>query len=825
MPGKDGLGMGSSAAVAASREIRRTDASVLPRVETYRHAVVGLGCFIAYVLLSRSEFLLETNLGFTVWYPPLGLAFAAMLSVTPWYATVIVLGDCVSAILFYHQSPSSWSVLVSPVCIALTYAAAAALLRGPRRIDVRLCRRRDVMLYVGVALSASFLATAFGVAGLWADHTITRVQFWGAAVRWYSGDAIALLGVGPFFLIYVSPWISRYLAGNAVHQIPERGRRNSLSANPRQIMELLAQGLSIPLVLWAMFAKMLAPVQPYPLSLLPIIWMGMRHGIKRASAGILALTFGIVCAINLFRVDTSSLPKFGALMLIVSFTGLLVGSAASERQGMARELEQQASYLKSLIENSPVGIVVLSRDGHVETCNAAFETLFGFGPEELNRQCPGSVIVSDSECSPIRQVSLEVFNGRSVRQTVHYTRSDRVEFDLELNAVPLLRDGQVGAAYLIYKDITKRVKAEKATRLQAESLKNWVKELQRRNLEMTLLSEMGNLLLCCANAEEANQVVDRLARRLFPDAVSGVFYQLKSCRNMLEATASWGEPVSKSSFLVDSCWALRRGQPYWSAETAIPCSHTDSKAGTHDLCVPMMAQGEALGILYLCFPQPAALATPAAVEELRQSRQGLATAVAGQIALSLANLKLRDSLRDQSIRDPLTGLFNRRFMQESLDCELQRAARRQRPLSILFLDLDHFKRFNDNFGHEAGDLVLSSVADCFRRNFRGDDIICRFGGEEFAIILPEASTNDAAKRADAFRLQVSSLKLRLHDRPLDDVTISIGVATFPDHGANVETLLQHADRGLYESKASGRNRVTVAKMETVAPLAYRTAAE
>jgi len=193
--------------------------------------------------------------------------------------------------------------------------------------------------------------------------------------------------------------------------------------------------------------------------------------------------------------------------------------------------------------------------------------------------------------------------------------------------------------------------------------------------------------------------------------------------------------------------------------------------------------------------------------------------------LSLANLKLRDSLRDQSIRDPLTGLFNRRFMQESLDCELQRAARRQRPLSILFLDLDHFKRFNDNFGHEAGDLVLSSVADCFRRNFRGDDIICRFGGEEFAIILPEASTNDAAKRADAFRLQVSSLKLRLHDRPLDDVTISIGVATFPDHGANVETLLQHADRGLYESKASGRNRVTVAKMETVAPLAYRTAAE
>jgi diguanylate cyclase (GGDEF)-like protein/PAS domain S-box-containing protein len=454
----------------------------------------------------------------------------------------------------------------------------------------------------------------------------------------------------------------------------------------------------------------------------------------------------------------------------------------------------------------------------LETCNPSFETLFGFGLEQLNRRGLDPELASDSGDCPIRQASLEVFKGHSVRQTMHYTRSDRVEFDLELNAVPLLRDGQVDAAYLIYEDITQRVKAEKATRNQAESLKKWVRDLQRRNLEMTLLSEMGNLLLCCANADEANQVVDRIARQLFPDVVSGVFYQLKSCRNMLEAAASWGQPVSKSSFLAEDCWGLHRGQPYWSVGTAIPCSHTDSRTVTHDLCVPMMAQGEALGILYLRFPQPAALATPAGVEELRQSRQGLATAVAGQIALSLANLKLRDSLREQSIRDPLTGLFNRRFMQESLDRELQRAARRQRPLSILFLDLDHFKHFNDSFGHEAGDLVLTSIADCFRHNFRGDDIICRYGGEEFAIILPEASTKDAAKRADAFRLQVSSLKLSLHDRPLDAVTISIGIATFPDHGANVDSLLHHADRALYESKARGRNRLTVAKMPPVAGL-------
>jgi len=225
----------------------------------------------------------------------------------------------------------------------------------------------------------------------------------------------------------------------------------------------------------------------------------------------------------------------------------------------------------------------------------------------------------------------------------------------------------------------------------------------------------------------------------------------------------------------------------------------------------MMAHGEALGILHLSFPEPAGSPNLPGPDREQVAQQGLATAIAGQIALSLANLKLRDDLREQSIRDPLTGLFNRRFMQESLSRELQRASRRKRPLSLLFIDLDHFKLFNDNFGHDAGDMVLSAIADCFRRNFRGADVICRYGGEEFAIILPEASTKDAAKRAEALRMEVSSLRLTLRDQALDRVTVSIGVASFPDHGTEVEALLRQADRGLYESKTKGRDRVSVAK--------------
>jgi diguanylate cyclase (GGDEF)-like protein/PAS domain S-box-containing protein len=769
----------------------------------WRHALLGIGFLVAYVALSQSGVLLETQLGFTVWYPPVGLSFALLLSVSPWYAALMVLGDSISSHLLYHQSLLSWSVLVGTPGIALCYAVGATILRGHWRIDYRLGRRKEVMQYVAVSLSAAAVASFFGVSALWLDGTITKAQILGSTLRWYSGDAIALVAVAPFLLIYVSPAICRWLRLDyGDEKFGDRLKSNPAPKSTHSTIELVAQGASIVVALWAMFAPFLALLRSDALGLLPIIWMGMRQGVRRAVAGILLLNFGIVLAIHVSRVDPAWLPRFGALMLIGSFTGLLVGASASERHWMGQKLQEQALYLNSLIQNSPVGIVVLARDGHVQLCNGTFVSLFGLENDQVVGRDLDALLAPHSADRPLQQVSAEIFRGRSVRQTVHHSRHDHVALDLELNAVPLLRDGRVEAAYFIYKDVTERVKAETATRQQAETLKNWVRELQRRTKETSLLSEMGNLLLCCANGEEAYQVVDNIAKQLFPEALSGVFYEFKSSRNVLEATASWGQPVSRTYFSPEACWGLRRGQPYWSDSRSISCSHTKT-SGTQDLCVPMVAQGDALGILNLRFPE--------ATEETRQSWQGLATAVAGQIALSLANLKLRETLRDQSIRDPLTGLFNRRFMQESLNRELQRAGRRKRPLSVLFVHLDHFKRFNDTFGHEAGDLVLSAVAVVFQRNFRGDDVICRYGGEEFAIILPEASTKDAAKRADALRLEVNNMRLSCHSRPLDPVTVSVGVATFPENGTTVDALMQQADRALYQSKANGRDRVTVAE--------------
>jgi diguanylate cyclase (GGDEF)-like protein len=215
--------------------------------------------------------------------------------------------------------------------------------------------------------------------------------------------------------------------------------------------------------------------------------------------------------------------------------------------------------------------------------------------------------------------------------------------------------------------------------------------------------------------------------------------------------------------------------------------------------------------LYLEFERAVNLRDELGRESLRDSRERLAISAASQIALSLASLQLRETLREQSIRDPLTRLFNRRFLEESFDRELQLATRRKQSIAILFLDLDHFKLFNDNFGHDAGDMVLRTLADLFRNFFRTTDICCRYGGEEFAIILPESTSQDAAIRAEMLRSEVKRMRLHYKKQYLGPLTMSIGVAAFPEHGSTCDELIKIADRCLYQSKARGRDVVTVAR--------------
>src|SRR5476649_946375 len=224
----------------------------------------------------------------------------------------------------------------------------------------------------------------------------------------------------------------------------------------------------------------------------------------------------------------------------------------------------------------------------------------------------------------------------------------------------------------------------------------------------------------------------------------------------------------------------------------------------------MMAQGETLGLLYVQARPDEGDAAP-----ISEAKQQLVTAVAEQIALALANLRLRETLRQQSVRDPLTGLYNRRFLEEVLDRELARLERKNLPLSLIMIDVDHFKNFNDTFGHEAGDAVLRDLGGILQRHVRGGDIACRYGGEEFTIVLPEASIEIGRQRAEMLREAVRELRLVHDGKSLGAVTLSLGVACFPEHGRRREHMLQVADAALYEAKNGGRNRVVVSNVQTL----------
>jgi len=330
--------------------------------------------------------------------------------------------------------------------------------------------------------------------------------------------------------------------------------------------------------------------------------------------------------------------------------------------------------------------------------------------------------------------------------------------------------------------------------------------LNLRNAESSATAELTEQLQTCQTLEEGHHVLRHALPNLFL-GVSGTLATMNASKNLMDVQVEWqgegdtgraelpGSPVFDPS----TCWAIRTGRPYDPAGRTLgaPCLVQGSH-GSH-LCLPLLANGEVIGTLRLhALPED-----PGEAAALR----ALAMTVTTQIGLGLANLRLRETLRHQSIRDPLTGLFNRRYLDETFERELRRAERQGTALSVMMLDVDHFKRFNDTHGHDAGDAVLKSLGRLLQGTFRQEDIVCRYGGEEFAVLMEGATLEDGLKRAETLRLAAFSLPLDFQGRTLGHLTLSIGVAAYPDGGQDTATLIHQADQALYRAKKSGRNRV------------------
>lgn len=325
------------------------------------------------------------------------------------------------------------------------------------------------------------------------------------------------------------------------------------------------------------------------------------------------------------------------------------------------------------------------------------------------------------------------------------------------------------------------------------------RRVEERTAEIEMLQRLASMLAACNSIEEVQRVLSEIVPKVigdFPGAVSLVNEEGQFIETKIAWPTTW---PGMSIFTSNECWALRKGRFHISKDkhSSLTCDHMNSNQD-RTLCVPLLAHGNAIGLLHVLLAE-------------KEADMNLVFTLSEHLGLALANLNMQEKLREQAIKDPLTKLFNRRYMDDVLERELNRCKRHNEVISILILDIDHFKPFNDNFGHDAGDYVLQTLANRLNATLRKEDFVCRVGGEEFAIILPQTDTESAQACAVKVNQHIKEEDIHFHGNYLGQVTASIGIATYGVHGTDAETLLKAADVALYKAKELGRDRVEVAK--------------
>ncbi|MEN6488031.1 MAG: GGDEF domain-containing protein, partial [Smithella sp.] len=374
-------------------------------------------------------------------------------------------------------------------------------------------------------------------------------------------------------------------------------------------------------------------------------------------------------------------------------------------------------------------------------------------------------------------------------------------------------------------EINERKNLENALEDANFKLHALVYEYGLRHQRMSLFNQMLKQLQTCMLVEEAYPIIKHFSQKLFR-ATTGAIYVLDGRDNIFKAAIAWGKALSREkAFPPEDCLSFLEEKIHVSIASSpesccLHLSHIEEKSS---LCIPLKDQGKTFGILHLHqrhsskFDRIKSLFEESS-EGIDLDTMQLAVAMADFIALALVNIQLRETLKQEATRDALTGLFNRRYMEETMNREISRANRYGNPLGIIMLDLDHFKRFNNTFGHEAGDLVLQEMGKYLQNSIRKEDIACRYGGEEFTLIMPGASLEVTKKRAEMLQQEIQKLQINHNGKILNNITLSQGVAVYPDHGQTRETVIKAADHALYRAKRAGRKQVKLAKIAKAKPL-------
>jgi diguanylate cyclase (GGDEF)-like protein/PAS domain S-box-containing protein len=519
--------------------------------------------------------------------------------------------------------------------------------------------------------------------------------------------------------------------------------------------------------------------------------------------GVFATVFSGALAFFFFFPPVHSLvtSDLGDLVRLLLFCGEgFVITWVIRRLQRSEEANRAAA---AVVENSAESIMQQGLDSTILSWNKAAERIYGYTAEEVIGR-PVSLLVPPDCQEELQHLVEGVHLGGSVQshETVRI-RKDGTPIDVALTLSPVQdRKGRVFGVSSIAREITERKQA-------GEALRQSHAKLERHTHQLRLLAEMGEMLQASATPADAYAVTARFAQTLIP-ASSGALFVHSTSREDLEVVLRWGKPYpNEQDFLAaDACWGLRTGRMHLveDSHAGLLCRHMPEPPPACYLCAPMIAHGETLGLLHLRINRDNQASSEAAAAGSTELTWPVRT-MAERLALVLADMKLREALRAQSICDPLTGWYNRRHMQETLERDIRRASRAKRPLSLLIFDIDNFKEFNDSFGHEAGDVALQNLCQIVKKLIRSEDVACRYGGDEFVLILPDSSAAIAAQRAEDMRIAVGHAEIQYQGHLLNKMTLSFGIATFPADARTSHELLRVADTALFCAKSQGRDRV------------------
>ncbi|HTC46446.1 MAG TPA: diguanylate cyclase [Candidatus Aquilonibacter sp.] len=561
-------------------------------------------------------------------------------------------------------------------------------------------------------------------------------------------------------------------------------------------------------------------------------------GMAAATFAVSEQTPDLSYAVGISSLGIAAISITTLLVLILAIVTAFLDRLLAAQKAVLDVARESESHFRTLAEAIPQIIWTARADGLIDYFNSRWHDYTGLDSAQTGTRLWDSVVRPDDLPLFLKKWEYSVRTGETYEMECRFRRAADGTYRWHLTrALPIRSpkgaivkwfgtctdiDDQKGHQQILEDEIKQRtaevfaansrLKEEMREREHAQAELNqqnalMVGELTKRSGRTALLAKMGKLLQSSRNMEETFSIVMGLAPKVFPE-FRGALMLLNSSRNILEVAGTWAgcEPAA-ATFETDSCWALRTGNRHLVelGDRTAQCQHATPAQNTY-FCVPIMSQGGVVGILHFQVLTGGQLPGEAELT--------LAGTFAEQVGLSVANLKLQEALRSQSTKDVLTGLFNRRYLEESLAREIRRAARGDQPVGVVMFDLDHFKSFNDTYGHEAGDSVLREVGGFLSRHTRAEDIPCRFGGEEFVLILPGTDLKGAQSRAERLRSNVRELTVLHQGKSLGMITISVGVGAFPIHGLSVREVIASVDAALYRAKREGRDRIVVADIVT-----------